>query len=346
MSLTSGKYWSLRRLADPAGRFKMVAVDQRPPIMSLIEKRRGVAKASYEDVAAVKASLTKVLAPHASAMLVDPIWAWPAAHRYLDPRAGLVVTLEEHKFHEDAKGRRSAAIADWSVAKIKAMGGDAVKALAWYRPDGDAETKRHQQDFVRSIGAACRKYDILFLFELLTYPLAGETGQTSDYIEHSAKSARNVIESVRAFAAPEYGVDVFKLESPVPAPHVPAPGDKGSDIVQDLYNEMGAASPVPWVMLSAGANMAEFKRVLHYAYAAGASGYLAGRAIWLKAMQAFPDLAAFEAELAGDAVPYMNDLNAMTGAQATAWFDHKTYGGAPEIAGLGPDFPSLYQPAM
>jgi tagatose 1,6-diphosphate aldolase len=346
MSLTCGKYWSLRRLADAAGRFKMVAVDQRPPIMAVVEKARGVSPAPYDDVAAVKASLTKVLAPHASAMLVDPIWAWPGAHRHLDPRAGLVVTLEEHKFHEDAKGRRSAAIADWTVAKIKAMGGDAVKALAWYRPDGDKDTCRHQQDFVRAIGDACRKYDILFLFELLTYPLAGESGQTSDYIEHSAKNARNVIDSVKAFAAPDYGVDVFKLESPVPAAHVPAPGDKGSDIVRDLYAEMGAASPVPWVMLSAGADMAAFERVLHYAYAAGASGYLAGRAIWLKAMKSFPDLAAVEAELQREAVPYMAGLNALTDAKAAAWFDHPAYGGAPVVDGLGPDFPRLYQPAM
>lgn len=346
MSLSAGKYWSLRRLADDNGRFKMVAVDQRPPIMQLIEKKRGVAVASYEDVAAVKTSLTKVLAPNASAMLVDPIWAWPNAHQFVSPKAGLVVTLEEHKFYEDAKGRRSSAIADWNVAKIKAMGGDAVKALAWYRPDGDAETKRFQQEFVRSIGEACRKHDILFLFELLTYPLAGEAGQTSDYIEHSAKNARNVIDSVREFADPSYGVDVFKLESPVPARLIPAPGEKGSDVVQDLYVELGQSSPVPWVMLSAGADMAEFKRVLHYAYAAGASGYLAGRAIWLKAMQSFPDLAAFEAELQNDAVPYMADLNAMTDAAATPWFDHSSVGGVPVIDGFGPDFPKLYQPAM
>jgi tagatose 1,6-diphosphate aldolase len=63
-------------------------------------------------------------------------------------------------------------------------------------------------------------------------------------------------------------------------------------------------------------------------------------------MQAFPDLAAVEAGLERDAVPYMAELNALTDARATAWFDHPTYGGAPEIAGLGPDFPALYRPAM
>jgi len=346
MSLSPGKYWSIRRLTDDNGLFKMVAVDQRPPIMQLVQKKRGVETASYEDVAAAKVSLTKVLAPHVTAMLLDPIWAWPNAHRYVKPSSGLVMTLEDHAFSEDGKGRRSSSIADWSVAKIKAMGADAVKVLAWYRPDGDPETRRFQQDYVRTIGEACRKYDICFLFELLTYPLPGESGQTTDYIEHDSKSARNVIESVREFADPRYGVDIFKLESPVPAPRVPAPGEAGSEKVQALFDEMGEICPVPWVMLSAGANMQEFGRILSYAYKAGASGYLAGRAIWLKAMQAFPDLAAVEDELQKEAVPYMRDLNRMTDDTATPWFDHPAFGGAPEVEGMGPDFARSYTPAM
>ena len=31
MELSPGKLWGLRRMADAGGRFKMVAVDQRPP---------------------------------------------------------------------------------------------------------------------------------------------------------------------------------------------------------------------------------------------------------------------------------------------------------------------------
>ncbi len=38
-----------------------------------------------------------------------------------------------------AGGRLSAEIDDWSVEKIKRAGGDAVKVLTWYRPDGDPD---------------------------------------------------------------------------------------------------------------------------------------------------------------------------------------------------------------
>lgn len=342
MSLSAGKYWSFRRLADENGLFKMSAVDQRPPIMNLIREKRGVAEASYEDVAAVKTSLTKVLAPHASAMLLDPIWAWPTSHQYVSPRQGLIMTLEAHDFTEDGKGRLSSNIADWSVAKIKAMGADAVKALAWYRPDGASETCRAQQAYVKAIGDACRKYDLCFLLELLVYPLPGEADQTKDYVEHRSKHPQNVLNSVREFADPKYGVDIFKLESPVPASTVPEPGAKGSAEVQALFDELGRLSPVPWVMLSAGATMEDFERVMHYAYRAGASGYLAGRAIWLKAARHFPDLAAMEAELQADAIPYMQRLNRLTDKSATPWFRHPSIGGVPQIEGIGPDFPKQY----
>ncbi len=341
MQLSAGKLRALSRLADQKGFFKMTAVDQRPPIMNLIQQKKNVAAASYEDVAAVKASFTKVLAPAASAMLLDPIWAYPNAYQYVSAQQGLIMTLEAHDFSEDDKGRRSHNIPDWSVAKIKAMGADAVKALAWYRPDADQEVCRHQQAYVREIGEACRLYDIPFVFELLVYPLAGEANQTQDYIEHASKQAKNVIDSVKEFAKPEYGVDVFKLESPVPANQVPEFGSQEGQAVQALFDELGALSPVPWVMLSAGANMHDFYKILQYAYQAGASGYLAGRAIWLEAAQHYPNLSAMEKALHEESLVYMQKLNQLTEQQATPWFKHK--GRSVQLVGADQHFPRNYQ---
>jgi hypothetical protein len=42
---------------------------------------------------------------------------------------------------------------------------------------------------------------------------------------------------------------------------------------------------IPWVLLSGGAAHDKFERVLEYAYAAGAGGFLAGRTIWLNAVR-------------------------------------------------------------
>jgi tagatose 1,6-diphosphate aldolase len=328
MTISAGKYWGMRRMADPAGRFKMTAVDQRPPIKNPIKAKRGTAEAPWEDVAGFKELLIRELQGESSAMLLDPHYAYPRGVTMLDARLGLILTLEDSIFREVPGGRLSAEIDDWSVEKIKRAGGDAVKVLTWYRPDADHEVCAAQRDFTQRIGEACARYDIPFVFELLVYPLAKDAEQTTEYVEMKTKQAQLVIDSVRAFADPRFGVDLFKLESPVPASDVPEPGAPGSAAVQALFDELDRAAGRPWVMLSAGAGMAEFRRVLHYAYGAGASGYLAGRAIWLEAFQRFPDWDGIRDELRGAAVPYMRELKELTGAMARPWHTHPCYGPA------------------
>jgi tagatose 1,6-diphosphate aldolase len=326
MKISAGKYFGLRRMADAAGRYKMTAVDQRPPIKNPIKAKRGTPEAPWEDVAGFKELLIRELQGESSAMLLDPHYAYPRGVTMLDARLGLILTLEDSIFRETPGGRLSSEIDDWSVEKIKRTGADAVKVLTWYRPDGDPAACAAQQEFTRRIGAACARYDIPFVFELLVYPLARDAEQTREYVEMRTKQAGLVIDSVRAFADPSFGVDLFKLESPVPAADVPEPGAPGSEAVQALFHELDRAAGRPWVMLSAGAGMAEFRRVLHYAYAAGASGYLAGRAIWLEAFQHFPDWDRIRDALRGEAVPYMRGLNALTDAAARPWHSHPSYG--------------------
>jgi tagatose 1,6-diphosphate aldolase len=316
----------MRRLADAAGRFRMTAVDQRPPIKNPIKAKRATAEAPWEDVAGFKELLIRELQCESSAMLLDPHYAYPRGVTLLDARLGLILTLEDSIFRETPDGRLSAEIDDWSVEKIKRAGGDAEKVLTWYRPDADPEVCAAQQSFTQRVGEACRRFDLPFVFELLVYPLARDAEQTRDYVEMQTKQSQLVIDSVRAFADARFGVDLFKLESPVPAPTVPEPGAPGSDAVQALFDELDRAAGRPWVVLSAGAGMDEFRRVLYYAYAAGASGYLAVRAIRLRAFQRFPDCGGIRDELRAEAVPYMRSLNSLTDAVARPWHTHPCYG--------------------
>lgn len=308
--MTPGKMWGMRRLAGPDGRFAMLAVDQRPPIMNLTKATRGEAEARFEDVAAVKELLVKHLAPEATAVLLDPIWAYERCIGLTNPRQGLLITLEDHGFKDGPGGRLSHSIEGWSPERIRRTGADGVKVLAWYRPDASPEVIAAQKAYVRDIGDACRKADICFLFELLVYPLGGDVG----YAEDPAKYPELVIESVKHFSGPEYGVDIFKLESPLPASALPDPNSGSAEAkkVQALFDELGRAAGRPWVMLSAGASAESFARVLTYAYRAGANGYLAGRAIWWDAVQAYPDLAKAGAGLDQSAVPFMRSINALT----------------------------------
>ncbi len=330
MQLTPGKLWGMRRMADSAGRFKMTAVDQRPPIKNPIAAHYGSKDAPFDDVAQFKALLTEVLQDQSSAMLLDPHFAIPRGIGYLSPAKGLIVTLEDSLFEETTGGRMSSEIDDWSVAKIKRMGGDAVKVLAWYRPDASETVNAHQKDFVKRIGEACARYDIPFLFELLVYPLASDAHQTTDYVELQGKKTDDVLASVEEFAKPDYGVDVFKLESPLNATDVPGVGNEGWEEAQSAFDEMGRLAGRPWVMLSAGAGKPDFRNILAHAYRAGASGYLAGRAIWLDAFSHFPDWQRMRSGLENESVDYMTDLNVLTDAEALPWHAHQVFaeGGA------------------
>ncbi|HSF85871.1 MAG TPA: tagatose 1,6-diphosphate aldolase [Acidimicrobiia bacterium] len=342
MELSAGKLWGLRRIADAAGRFKMTAVDQRPPIKNLVAERRGTPEAPYDDVANVKSLLVEELAATSSAMLLDPHYAYPRAIQYVRPSQGLILTLEDSVFEETPQGRRSAAIDHWSVEKIKRIGGDAVKVLAWYRPDADPSVCDNQKRFVASIGDACRRYDIPFVFELLLYPLPGDTRHTTDYVEQVGKRTEHVLESVVTFADEAYGVDIFKLESPIPATAVPDASGSDAAEAQAAFDELGRLAGRPWVMLSAGAGKADFRRILEYAYRAGASGYLAGRAIWWEAFQAFPDLDDMRRQLRSEGVGYMEEINRLTDEAAVPWHTHPRYGEGPALDGDGAEFRATY----
>jgi tagatose 1,6-diphosphate aldolase len=326
MSLSAGKYRGMKRLADRAGRFKMTAVDQRPPIENPIRAARGTREAPWEDVAGFKELLIQELQQASSAMLLDPHYAYPRGVCLLDASLGMMLTLEDSAFGERQGERLSAEIGDWSVEKIKRAGGDAVKVLTWYRPDGDPAVCGAQQDFTARVGDACARYDIPFVFELLVYPLPKDTHQTREYVEMRAKRPELVLESVATFAHPRFGVDLFKLESPLAAADVVPLEHPDGARTQRQFAELGRLAGRPWVMLSAGAGMQEFRRILEHAYAAGASGYLAGRAIWLGALGHFPDRDAMRTALRGEALAYMRDINALTDAAAHPWHSHPCYG--------------------
>jgi len=286
---TIGKNRGIARLADADGHFRMVALDQRPPLFDAIAQAKGITRdqVEYADVTAAKRLLVEGLSPHCSSMLFDPNFAVPAAIDLLPARCGLIMTLEEHRVEETSGGRKSRAIANWSVEKIRAIGGDAVKVLAWYRPDADSGVNEHQKRFVREIGEECAHHDIPYVLELLVYPFLGSANHTADYVESPGKLPGLVIDSVREF-----------------------------DAIGAICRERN----IPWVLLSGGAAPEKFERVLEFAYAAGAGGFLAGRTIWLDAVRKhFPDRAAVAASLRKDGVAVLESLNALTKAKGSRW---------------------------
>ena len=318
IQLRLGKQWGLRRMATPAGHFNMMAVDQRHQIADLIAKKLGIAEdeVRFADLVAVKRVLVEELGEHVSAVLLDPNFSFPAALTKLPAHTGFLVTLEDNRFEDTPGGRRSRSIRNWSVEKIKRAGGDGVKLLTWFRPDADPTSSRTRRASSKTIGDECRRHDIALVLELLVYPFATGAARGFDAVDSPDSRAGLVLDSVREFVHPRYGVDLLKLESPLAGATLPArDGGAGHLQAQHWFDEMGAIcrnAGLPWVMLSAGVTHAQFLRVMEYAYAAGANGFLAGRAIWWDALQQFPDLATGGSAAAPAGPRHLQELDALT----------------------------------
>lgn len=335
--ISIGKRWSLRRMADQNGLFKMASLDQRPPIEEPIAQYLGSSDKVETEVVKFKRLLIEAFQEKSSAMLLDPSFAVAGCLDALDARQGLFVSLEDPYSPKTADGASmTVPIQDWSVSKIKRLGADAVKLLIWYRPDGDDGVSQHQQDLVQRVGEDCTKYDIPFFLELLSYVPV-------NFEETSHSKADTVLHSVAEFSNSKYQVDVFMLESPVEAVRIPGVGNEGWEKVQSKFEELARLAARPWVMLSMGADMAQFHKIMAHAYKAGSSGYLAGRAYWLNTLSYYPDWKKMRTDTQGDPQDFIDALNSLTDETGMPWQNHFGYEARQaEVQPLGKEFCRLY----
>ena len=355
--ITSGKLVNLQRLTDASGRFKMLAVDQRDSLRKSIGKATGrkPGDVTYADLAQAKAVITELLAPYATATLVDPVYGLARAVKLVRGGTGLLVASEETGYERagpDGTQRKSRLIEEWSVAKAKRAGANAVKLLIYYNPDGASDVLIHQQSLVRAVGADCVREDLPFLLELVTYPLGEPAADTPEF---ARKRPYHAIESAREFSKDEYGVDILKLEFPGDLKYARefsqgAFDGKVREPVSTLAEakascrELNEAARRPWVILSGGVDIGEFLFNLSLAVEAGASGFLCGRAIWKDVVPRYPDLAAMRAFLQREGAFNFTRANA-TAELARPWYAHPHFGGWDriELAHAGEEWYRRYQ---
>ena len=157
---------------------------------------------------------------------------------------------------------------DWPLTKIAAIGGDGVKLLVFHRAEVPAAEGQYR--IVADLVAGCRALELPLIVEPIWYPLSGEDPADPAVV---AARIRAIIASAAVFAA--LGVDVMKMEFPG---SIATPADRAE--AADACAELDAGIDVPWVLLSAGIGFDGFSRQLEIAAAAGASGFMAGRAVW------------------------------------------------------------------
>jgi len=291
--MTPGKLQHMKALSNQAGVIAAAAMDQRGSLQKSLAKEKGVDQKdiSQEMMENFKIAVSKVLTPHASAILLDPEYGLPAA-KARAKTAGLLLAYEATGYDATQPGRLPDLLPHVSVKRIKDWGADAVKILLYYTPEDDTNVKDIKHAFIERIGAECEGCDIPFFCEFIGYDPKGgdEKG-----LEWAKKKPDVVIASMTEFSKPQYKIDVLKVEVPINANFVEGSsvykGQKAYSHAEalNLFRKAADVASKPFIYLSAGVSNAEFIENLSMASESGTdySGVLCGRATWKDAIPVF-----------------------------------------------------------
>ncbi len=270
MAMTIGKWRRLQQTAGPKGTFYVVAIDHRGPLRRSLEKESPQGKTN-EALTALKRDIVRHLAPVTSAILLDPETAAGqcVADGSMPGKTGLIVALDTGSTG-DPLNRTTGLIENWSVEKTVRMGASGAKMLLYYHPEGPEAKER--ETLVQKVAQDCARYDIPFFLEPLSCASDG-----SHRLLPGEQRRKVVIETARRLVP--LGADILKAEFPVDVSVEP-----DENVWRDACEELTDTSEVPWVLLSAGVSYDTFLKQVRVACEAGASGVMAGRAVWKEAV--------------------------------------------------------------
>jgi len=277
----------LSDLARPSGAFAMLAVDQREALRAMFAEKQGT-PATDEQITAFKVEAVRALSPYASGVLLDRQFALDAVldAGVIAPGCGLIAAADH--FTGDEREFVAHVTIDDAVdpAAVRERGGVALKLLVLWRPDEDpADRIAMTSDFI----GRCRTAGLVSIIEPVSRaPRDGSAWTLEDWNAGVLAAAREL---------GGLGADLYKAE-------VPWHGEGDEAAVRKDCAALTDAIDGPWVVLSTGVPHDLFPQAVRTACEEGASGFLAGRAVWRKVVGA----AGVPAALAEHAVPRLREL--------------------------------------
>ncbi|MFN4212920.1 MAG: 2-deoxy-5-keto-D-gluconate 6-phosphate aldolase domain-containing protein [Microgenomates group bacterium] len=234
------------------GRFLMLALDHRESFRKILNPQKPEA-VTTEEIIEIKKEIIESLHDQFSGILIDPEYGLPA-YQSLNFRLKKPYLLSIEKSGYRQVGEERITQLEYQVGQLKKMAATGVKLLIYFNPY--VKTAKTQLETAAKVWRDCQAAGLPLFLEIVTY-----------YTEQTASAKLNlVVESVKRFL--NYGIraDVFKLDYP-----------KNEASCRLITNLLGR---IPWVLLTRGENFQIFKKQLEIAVENGASGFLAGRALW------------------------------------------------------------------
>ncbi|MFI9530476.1 hypothetical protein [Micromonospora rosaria] len=271
-------------LARPSGGYAMLAVDQREALRAMFAAHQS-APVTDQQLTDFKVAATRTLSPYASAVLVDKQFGWDAvvAAGVTDPGCALIAAADAFT------GSATEFVADVAIdptvdpATVRAQGAKALKLLVLWRPDEAPDGRiALATDFI----ARCREHGLVSIIEPVSR--GPRDGGAYDH-EAGIHAAARELGSL--------GADLYKAE-------VPTHGKGTEAEILAGCERLTEAITGPWVVLSSGVPADLFGQAVRTACRGGASGFLAGRAVWASVVGS-PTL---EADLAAVSVDRLRRL--------------------------------------
>lgn len=251
---------NFKALTRPSGAFAMLAIDQRESMRAMFAQTQKTL-VSDRQITDFKLAALRALTPLASGVLIDRQFAWRAAidQQVVAPGCGLIAAADEFIPSDDeivSEVRLDEAV---DPRAVKSDGAVALKLLVLWRPDESAQARQRMvQDFV----TRCRQAGLVSIIEPVSRkPRDGRPWNLNDGIQAAAEELGDL------------GADLYKAE-------VPLHGKGGERAVREASARLTRTIRSPWVVLSSGVTPDDFPQAVEWACREGASGFLAGRAVW------------------------------------------------------------------
>jgi sulfofructosephosphate aldolase len=270
---------TLDAIARPSGTFAMVAMDQRESLRTMLREHGH--DASEARVARFKEAVARELAPHASGFLIEGDHLGTVAPHV--PH-GLILAVDVLDQEEGAAVEDTTLDEDARpTARVVAL-----KLLVIWRDD---ERRAERVELSRRFVELADSNGLLSVLE----PVVRHEDR-----EWAILAAAAELGAVRP--------SLYKCQ-------VPLEGKGDPEAIARHAREIDAALPVPWVVLSQGVAADDFPVAVEASCRGGASGFLAGRALWTSTLPAADPTELLRSQ----SVPRLQQLAAIVDEHGRPW---------------------------
>jgi sulfofructosephosphate aldolase len=289
---------TLDAIARPSGGFAMVAMDQRESLRTMFADA-GAGRPGDHEMVAFKTAVAHALGPLASGFLIDRTFGFDQIRDGMLPAScGLILAADALR-QEPGQPVEETSIDKVVVAPgFDLTGVQAIKLLLLWRRDAHRERR---VALARRFIALAAERGVLSVLEPVVRATPEERS-TGGWDEDRA-----IVEAARELSP--LGPSLYKAQ-------VPRRGKGTSRELRRACEALGSAMTGPWVVLSQGVERGDFATAVQAACQGGASGFLAGRALWSDVV-GHPDVARALAEVA---VPRLERLVEVVDREATPWW--------------------------